>query len=220
MAQLILDFRDDRNRPAIRTIAEALEKLRKRGHNVEKGTCEILAPYRDGQPTHVAGLAFTTADGEKHVLALPSLRGCWVTTTLGERHYLTLDKLDGAHVDGEANVHLADDSWVRGVTFDVLRIPLDWSDLEHAIVCLTIRYCEADFCIKEIWSGIRGVDYSTLHGVRVDNVKELCRFINARIGQLPRAPGEPPFAAVTPAKVHRTLDMAGIRKVRGRPRAA
>ena len=67
---LIQDFRDERNRPTIRTIAEALQKLRNRGHDLETGTCEIQAPSEGGQPTYFAALAFTAVGGGKYILAL------------------------------------------------------------------------------------------------------------------------------------------------------
>jgi hypothetical protein len=49
-------------------------------------------------------------------------------------------------------------------------------------------------------------------------VKELARFINEHIGALQRGEGKPPFGFVSISKIHRTMDLVGIGKVRGRKR--
>jgi hypothetical protein len=212
---LIQDFRDERNRPTIRTIAEALQKLRNRGHDLETGTCEIQAPSEGGQPTYFAGLAFTAAGGEKYILAFPMVRGCWVKTTLGTTQYLTFDRLHGAHVDAEGNVRLPDDSWIHAVKFDFLPIQLDWSEVDEAIIFLTVQFCREPLCVR--WRfGAPFIDYRALHILRIRNVKVLRRYIDERIVKLPRKAGEPPFEPVSLEKIHRALDLAGIQKVRGR----
>ena len=62
------------------------------------------------------------------------------------------------------------------------------------------------------------IDYSILHIMREPNVKDLARYINQHIGDLPRAEGKPPFGFVPTSKIQRTLDIADIGKVRGRRR--
>ena len=96
--------------------------------------------------------------------------------------------------------------------------PKDFTDLEHAIVHLTIRFLNADHIgfryIPE--PGFWWIDYSRLRELCVQNVKELALYIDCHIGKLPRGDGEPPLGPVSLDKIQRTLSMAGIRKARGR----
>lgn len=64
--------------------------------------------------------------------------------------------------------------------------------------------------------GYWAIDYSRVPELRVRNVKELARYIDAYIGSLPRGSGNPPFGPVPLAKIQSTLALAGIQKVRGR----
>jgi hypothetical protein len=139
------------------------------------------------------------------------------------RTYLSLDELDGALLDDQGNVLLGDGRSVHALEFAVVPRPKDFTHLEHAIVFLTVRFLKAERigfrCVPE--AGYWGIDYGKLPGLSVKNVKELARYIDAHIGGLPRGAAEPPLGPVSLRKIQRTLDMAGIRKVRGRkPRIA
>jgi hypothetical protein len=131
---------------------------------------------------------------------------------------LSLDELDGARCDQYGNVDLRDGRSVHAVSFDIVRLPEDFSELEHAIVLLTIRFLrsEGDWIRQCPETGVRGIDYSTVPQLVVNNVKELARYIDANIGTLLDAPGKPLQARVPPRTIQRTLDLAGIRKSRGR----
>jgi hypothetical protein len=97
-------------------------------------------------------------------------------------------------------------------------LPKGFSDLEHAIVLLTIRFLgsEGD-CIRQCpETGVRGIDYGAVPQLVVNNVKELARYIDANIGKLRDPSGKPLQARVPLRTIHRTLDVAGIRKSRGR----
>ena len=50
----------------------------------------------------------------------------------------------------------------------------------------------------------------------MSSVKELARYIDAHIGNLPRGDEKPPLGPVSLTKIQNTLAMAGVRKVRGR----
>ena len=54
--------------------------------------------------------------------------------------YLSLDELDGARCDQNGNVDLRDGRSVHAVSFDIVPLPKDFSDLEHAIVLLAIAF--------------------------------------------------------------------------------
>jgi hypothetical protein len=137
---------------------------------------------------------------------------------VGVRIGLSLEQLDGALIDEDANVLLADGRSVHGLEFDVLPHPKEFTDLEHAIVCLTVRFLEAEkigFRYRPdlgFWS----IDYTRLSELSVSNVKALARYVDAQIGKLSRQDEEPPLGPVSLDKVQATLNMAGIQKVRGR----
>jgi hypothetical protein len=132
--------------------------------------------------------------------------------------YLSLDELDGARCDQNGNVDLRDGRSVHAVSFDIAPLPKDFSDLEHAIVLLAIRFLGSEgVCIRQCpETGVRGIDYSTVPQLVVNNVKALARYIDANIGKLLDASAKPLQARVPLRTIHRTLDVAGIRKSRGR----
>ena len=96
--------------------------------------------------------------------------------------------------------------------------PKDFTDLEHAIVFLTVRFLKAEgIGFRHMPEpGYWWIDYSRLSELSVSNVKALARYIAAHIGKLPRGDEEPPLGPVSLNKIQNTLAMAGVRKVRGR----
>ena len=142
------------------------------------------------------------------------------TNLLRGKQYLSLDELDGARCDQDGNVDLRDGRSVHAVSFDIVPLSRDFSDLEHAIVLLAIRFSGSrGDCIRQCpETGVRGIDYSTVPQLVVNNVKDLARYIDANIGELLDASGKPLQTHVPLRQIHRTLDVAGIRKSRGRRR--
>jgi hypothetical protein len=168
-----------------------------------------------GRPAKFAAIWFSPEEGEDIVIAYPFSKGCWAQTTLKVRVHLTLDELHGARLDQDGNVDLCDGRSVHALKFDALPFPKDFSDLEHAIVILTVCHLNAqDKCFKH-WPGIpfRSIDYSSLRQLRVKSVKKLAEYIDERIGNLLGAPSP---GRVSLRKIQNTLNRAGIRKVRGR----
>jgi hypothetical protein len=101
---------------------------------------------------------------------------------------------------------------------DVMSLHFELPELEELIVYLTIRYLKAEQqCFRKAYGCILGIDYAALPRLHVPNVKALTRYVNARIGEIPRKNGAPPFRNAPIATVHRTLDLVNIQKVRGRP---
>lgn len=219
-AGLILDCRNRHQRPTRCTIADGLAKLQQElGNRPPVGHCYLHAPSRLGQPAQFAAICFEPEEGQGIVIPFPFSKGCRARTSLEASIYLSLDELDGARCDQDGNVDLRDGRSVHAVSFDIVPLPKDFSDLEHAIVLLAIRFLgsEGD-CIRQCpETGVRGIDYSTVLQLVVNNVKELARYIDANIGKLLDASGKPLQAHVVPLRtIHRTLDVAGIRKSRGR----
>ena len=110
--------------------------------------------------------------------------------------------------------------------FDLVSVP-PWTDLDEAIVWLTIKAFQAEHIFLRRYFLTRpsenepaffrrvGIDYGILHTLREPNVKDLTRYINKHIGALPREGGKAPFESVAISRVQRTLNIAGIGKVRG-----
>jgi hypothetical protein len=216
--RLIQDCRDASYRPIIRTIADALNKLDALGYPVEASRCQIRAPSEAGKPAFFAALSFRKGDEDEIIISFPSSKGCWAKTTIGVQTYITLERLDGAEVDGDGNVTLRDGRSVWAVEFDTLTLPFELTEVEHAIIFLTVRFLKEEktclYYVPEV--GYAGVDFSKLHALQIKNVKELGRFINAHIQSLRRGEGNPAFQPVPLAAVQRTLNIAGIQKIRGR----
>jgi hypothetical protein len=217
--RLIQSLRDENYRPTRRTIADGLDRLKQElGAEPKTGRCHLHVPHRPSGAASFAAIWFRADEGDDIIITYPFSKGCWALTTSGARIHLSLDQLDGALVDDHGNVHLGDDRYVRALEFDVLPHPKDFSDLEHAIVFLTVRFLEAEDiafrCVPEAeyWF----IDYGKLSELSVRNVKELARYINAHIGRLPHRAGDTPLGPVSLGKIQSTLAMAGIRKVRGR----
>jgi hypothetical protein len=217
--RLIQDFRDTDHRPTRRTLADGLMRLEQElGAKPEAGRCQLHVPSQSGVTAPFAAIWYRADEGDDIVIAYPFSSGCWAPTAMGVKTYLSLGQLDGALLDDEANVLLGDGRSFHALEFDVLPHPKDFTDLEHAIVLLTVRFLEAeDIGFRSVPEAeYRGIDYGRLPELSVRNVKELARYIDSHIRSLPRLAGEPPLGPVSLGKVQSTLSRAGIRKVRGR----
>jgi hypothetical protein len=218
--RVILGFRDAHYRSTRRTIADGLARLElELGSRPETGRCHLHAPRPSIWSTRSVSIWYRPAEGDDIVIAYPWSKGCWARTTSGTRIYFSLNELDGALLDEDGHVSLGDGRTIHAVEFDILPHPEDFTDLEHAIVFLTVRFLKAEAaCFRRVVPevGYWGVDYSRVPELSVRNVKELARYINAHIGSVPREPEDPPFSPVSLIKIQSTLDLARIRKVRGR----
>jgi hypothetical protein len=215
--RLIQESRDASYRPVIRTIADALNKLDELGFPLESSRGQIRAPSKAGKPAFLAALAFRNGEEDEIIIPFPSSKGCRAKTTRGIQTYLTLEKLDGAEVDGDGIVTLRDGTSVYAVEFDTLTLPFELTEIEHAIIFLTVCFLKEESCLYYVPEvGYAGVDFSKLHTLQIKNVKKLDRYINSRIQSLPRGEGNAAFQAVPLAAVQRTLNIAGIQKTRGR----
>jgi hypothetical protein len=217
--RLIQNFRNEHYRPTRRTIADGLAMLeRELGAKAEAGRCHLYVPRSPDGRAQFAAIWFRPTDGDDLVITYPSSKGCWARTSSGATVYFSLDQLDGALLDEEGNVTLGDGRSLHALEFDVLPHPQDFTDLEHAIVLLTVRLLNAEAtcirCVPE--AGYWWIDYSRLREISVRNVKELALYIDAQITLACRETGSPPLGPIPLAKIQNTLSLAGIRKVRGR----
>jgi hypothetical protein len=149
-ARLILDYRDRHHRPTRCTIADGLAKLEQElGSRPPVGHCYLHVPSQVGQPAQFAAICFEPEEGQGIMIPFPFSKGCRARTSLEASIYLSLDELDGARCDQYGNVDLRDGRSLHAVSFDIVPLPKDFTELEHAIVLLAIRFLgsEGD-CIR------------------------------------------------------------------------
>lgn len=207
---------DEACQPTIRTITEALKQLESLC-DLKSGRCWMHVPKVSGRPAHFAHLYFSAANGDQVRVDFPMAQRCRAQSAPGVPRYLSLEAFNQAEVDLLGHVFLRDGTTVQAVNFDTVRFPV-WTDLEEAIIWLTICAFGAEHIFLRRHGHVVGIDYSILHTMREPNVKALARYINGHIGNLPRASGKPPIEFVSVASIQRTLNIVGIGKVRGRKR--
>jgi hypothetical protein len=106
-------------RKSLRSIADALEKLRELDGLSDEETVEIktypLQLY-DGRQTGPVGVVRPRrADNSAFIVLMPSSAGFTALTTLGERVTYTIDVLDEAKSDAAGNLELSNGVFVHGV---------------------------------------------------------------------------------------------------------
>jgi hypothetical protein len=219
MRKIVLDFRDKNYRPIRRTIADGMTALElELGAKPETGCCYIHVPPQPSRSAQFVLIWFRPTDDDEVLIGYPLSKGCWANSSSGVRMYFSLHELDGALLDEEGNVSLGDGRSLHAVEFDVFPHPEDFTDLEHAIILLTVRFLNAEAtcirCVAE--AGYRWIDYSSVRELSVRNVKELARYIDAQINRCRCETGYPPLDPIPLDKIQSTLTLAGIQKVRGR----
>ena len=226
-ARIVSDPRDSTPRPATRSIADAIAILIRLGEMGPGSRAQLVASKSDSCRSYFSALSFKSLKGDQVYFALPISKRWHCTDTGGLRISVQPDHLHNASVDEDGNIELRDGGFVRALTFDVLHCHFDLPELEEAIVYLTIRYLGAEEKTIRVLPRIRdaagkpcilGIDYAKLPELCVPSVKVLTRYINGHLGKVPRKNGATPFNKVSVAAVHRTLDLVGIRKNRGRPK--
>jgi hypothetical protein len=157
----------------------------------------------------------------------PLLQAARARTSLEVPCTLPLEALDKAEVDADGNVRLTDGRWVHSLQFEPVEVPGPWTDLDEAIIWLTVKAFGAGhlFVRRHLpFADAQGepgryrcvfIDYSILHTLHEPNVKALTRYINNNLTTLARQPGARPFKRVTISRVRSTLRIAGVTKVRG-----
>lgn len=222
---------DDGSQPTVRNLAEVLDTLRRHGLDLEDGRLWFEVPFTMSSPKLIARLLFSAKHDDIDVrFDLPMLHGVKAQSTLDVPRNLPLESLDRAEVDSRGNVTLTDGTSVHAVKFDLVEGPGPWTDVDEAIVWLTIKAFKTEHIFLRRYFPTRpsekepafyrcvGIDYGILHTLREPNIKILTRYINEHIGALSRENGKPPFKPVAISRVQRTLNIAGVSKVRGHKR--
>lgn len=210
---------DEDLRPRFFSVADILDRLESLQCDFRSGRCVIEVPSSKIRIRDVvARVVFLSATGNTIQIDLPMLESCRAKTSLGERVVLPLKAFDQAEIDSLGNIELSNGTRVHAVNFNFL--PAEpWEELDQAIVWLAIRAFKAEHICLRRHFGVVGIDYTVLPMLHEPNVKELARYISDNIASLKRAPGMPPFGFVAQSRIQRTLNRAGITKVRGRRRS-
>jgi hypothetical protein len=136
---------DDDSQPTVRNLAEVLETLRRHGCDLETGRLWFEVPPAISSPALVARLLFSTTGENIDVrFDFPLLQGAKARNTLEAPSNLPLEALDQAEVDSLGNVRLTDGTWVHAVRFDPMDVPGPWTELDEAIIWLTIKASRAE----------------------------------------------------------------------------
>lgn len=219
---------DDDGQPTVSDLVGVLEVLRRHGCDLEGGHLWFKVATANSSPATVARLVFSAAvTASLTRFDFPLLRAAKARTTLEVSCSLSLEALDKAEVDADGNVCLTDGRWMHSLQFEPVDVPGPWTDLDEAIIWLTIKAFDAErlFMRRHFpFADVEGqpakyrcvfIDYSILHTLHEPNVKALTRYINDNIATLPRESGKKPFQRVAISRVRSTLRIAGVTKVRG-----
>jgi hypothetical protein len=146
MPLLAPPVRDYDGRRTMRSLADALAKLREEGL-ADGEHAEIKTAGFDLPSCGKIGLVWVVGlrNGSMFFsVHMPSARMFSARTSQGERLTYPIHMLDGARSDAEGNVQLADGRFVHAV--DLIPAPFfrEFSATEHAIVRLAIKICKVE----------------------------------------------------------------------------
>lgn len=190
---------DEKNRQSRRTIADALEVLRR---EASFGVCDrALVRSRSFRlpSTEVAGVVqviFDPSEGElSYVVSLPTSSGFYAKdwNSLQRAHY-DIGALDGAEIDELGNGLLTDGTKVRAIELIPSHLPLDPTELDVRILHGTLMHSGAEQCYRSVRDDIpgdprvpdlRGIDYSRLSGLNIPSLESIAAFLAERHPALP-----------------------------------
>ena len=173
----------------LRTIADALEKLRGFGGLPDNGQAHILTlPTRLPDGHRASFVAVATCAGPLNVrIAMPMSAYFEAAETYGERKRYDISELEQAVADSDGNIQLADGRFIHAVELVPIKLHRELTETELRIVSHTIRLHGAeDRCCRAIYGellpNIRGLDFSVLPTIQLRGLKEIETYITARMG--------------------------------------
>jgi hypothetical protein len=216
MRRLLEELRTKR-----RTVADALDVVR------------LVLGLQDAPRGQIQIAPFCLPSGEWTALVnvvFPEL-GCIVSlptsaqfrarsAQTSEYQEFEISRLDGAEVDSEASVLLADGIPLRAVEVLPTHLPYKPSELDERILRLVISLTGSEYCYRSIREGlpehrqhqvpdVRGLDYSRVRKIQAPPLKVIRGFIE----------DQHPDLKVSNQKIADALARFGIRVPRPRPRA-
>jgi hypothetical protein len=203
-------------RKSLRSIADALEKLRELDGLSDQETVEIqVGPFqlRDGRRTAtVAVVRPRRADGSIFVVLMPSSQGFSALATQVGRMSYTIDVLDEAKCDAVGNVELSNGGFVHGVVLKPAPFP-KFNKTEERIVRLALQFLNVeDRCYSKIapdvLPDVEVLDYRFVADVRIERLKPVQAYVLSRLTGL--------STALSPSVVSSALRRAGMRLPRSK----
>ena len=199
--------RDFEGRKSLRSLADALEKLRELDGLSDQETVEIKTyPLElfDGRRTGcVSVVRPRRADNSTFIVLMPSSGEFTALTTLGERVTYTIDVLDGATSDADGNVELANGQFLHSVVLKPVPF-YEFSETDDKIVRLALKFLQAENqCYRpiepDLLPGIELLNYALVARIRIERLKPVQHYVLKLLPQL------------SPSAVSSALKRAGIR---------
>jgi hypothetical protein len=207
-------------RETMRSLADALTKLRELGNlsdreNVEIKTTGIRLP--DGRLSGIASvLGPQQQDGTRRVIFMPSSATFSARTTLGERQHYEIQKLNDATSDSEGNVELANGQFLHQIELIPAPAHYHFTLGEEKIVMVAIEFLQREGRLEhqcyrsvdeKLLPDVKLLDYAQVAKVRIKHLKPVVRYIM-----------ELKLAEVTEALIRAILKRAGLQLPRSRAR--
>ena len=207
-------------RKTMRSLADALTKLRELGNlsdreNVEIKTTGIRLP--DGRLSGIVSvLGPQQQDGTRRIIFMPSSATFSARTTLGDRQQYEIQKLNDARSDSEGNVELANGQFLHQIELIPAPAHYDFTLTEKKIVMAAIVFLQREGLLEhqcyrsvdeKLLPGVKLLDYAQVAKVRIKRLKPVVRFIM-----------ELKLPDVTETFIRATLKRAGMQLPRSRAR--
>jgi hypothetical protein len=166
----------------LRSLADALEELRKCNGLFGSGSIEIKVMMMALPDRHVTGLGVMLGphqpDGTRSVIPLPSSASFRAAGTMGMRQCYDIEMLNDALCDAEGNVELSNGQYVHDIDFVPTPMHYDLTEDQREIVRYAIRFLDAENdCYRpigpELLPGVIGLDYAKLPGIWIRSMKAL-----------------------------------------------
>jgi hypothetical protein len=206
-------------RKTMRSLADALTKLRELGNlsdreNVEIKTTGIRLP--DGRLSGIVSvLGPQQQDGTRMVIFMPSSATFSAKITLGDRLQYEIQKLNDATSDAEGNVELANGQFLHQIELRPAHAHYDFTPTEKEIVVTAIAFLQREGLLEhqcyrsvdeKLLPGVKLLDYAQVAKVQIKRLKPVVRYIMDDL-KLPY---------VTEALIRATLKRAGMQLPRSR----
>jgi hypothetical protein len=195
-------------RKSLRSVADALEKLRELGGlqgtgNIECNILPIQLP--NGR---VSGLVCVIGprqdDGRRWIIWMPSAVKFSAISMTKVRQTFEIGLLNGAIIDHDGIVTLHNGQHVHGVNLIPVPVHYDFDSTQHAIVWHALKLLgELDECWRSVddrlLPGIKFLDYSAIRNIRVRGRKQLLYDVGKHVD------------GVSASFIAKTLSAAGMR---------
>jgi hypothetical protein len=194
-------------RKSLRSIVDALEKLRELGGLQGEGNIECRTLRIELPNARVSGVVCVIGprqdDGRRWIIRMPSADKFSAISTTKVRQTFEIGLLNGAIIDQDGNVSLRNGQHVHGIHLTPVPVHYDFDSTEHAIVWHALRLLgKLDDCWRSVdenlLPGIKRLDYSAIRNIRVQGRKQLLYDVCRDIG-------------VSGSFVAKTLAAAGMR---------